>query len=147
MTLSHLISWVSYRPPLKLRFLSSSKIERKIFGFGKNLFWKLVLCVEVTLVSKFYPVWWSITQKSSLGWRGRILEEIVFPETSQPTMSDLTQTMSDLQFEFSGTSQRKMSNLTEQCLSDSFSLMFIHCFDRILLTECPFDSILFLLAL
>jgi hypothetical protein len=70
----------------------------------------------------------------------------VFPETSQPTMADLTQTMSDLQFEFSGTSQRKMSNLTGQCLSDSFSLMFIHCFDRILLTECPFDSILFPLA-
>jgi hypothetical protein len=40
-----------------------------------------------------------------------------------------------------------MSDPTGQCLFDSFSLMFIHCFGRILLTEYPFDPILLLLAL
>jgi hypothetical protein len=39
-----------------------------------------------------------------------------------------------------------MSNPTGQCPTDSFSLMFIHYFDRILLTECLFDLILLLLA-
>jgi hypothetical protein len=34
--------------------LSSSKIEREILGFGKNLFWERVPGVEVTLVSMFH---------------------------------------------------------------------------------------------
>jgi hypothetical protein len=36
--------------------LSSSKIEREILGFVKNLFWELVLGVEVTLVSKLHLI-------------------------------------------------------------------------------------------
>jgi hypothetical protein len=32
-------------------------------------------CVEVTLVSKFHPVWWLIAQESSLGRKGQILRE------------------------------------------------------------------------
>jgi hypothetical protein len=42
--------------PLKSRFLSSSEMRREIFKFRKNLFWKLVPCVEVTIVPKFHPV-------------------------------------------------------------------------------------------
>jgi hypothetical protein len=61
--------------PLKRRFLSSSKIGRKIFGFERNLFWKFVPCVEVTLVSKFHPIWYPIAQESSLERNGRILGE------------------------------------------------------------------------
>jgi hypothetical protein len=44
------------RVPLKSRFLSSSEMRREIFKFRKNLFWKLVPCVEVTIVPKFHPV-------------------------------------------------------------------------------------------
>jgi hypothetical protein len=74
MALAPLISWISPHSP-KLRFLSSSKIGRKIVGFGKNLFWELVPCVEVTLVSNFYPIWCHIAQESSLGRKGQILGE------------------------------------------------------------------------
>jgi hypothetical protein len=55
MALAPSISWFLL-VPLKPRFFSSSKIRSKIFGFGKNLFWELVPCVEVTLESKFHPV-------------------------------------------------------------------------------------------
>jgi hypothetical protein len=40
-----------------------------------------------------------------------------------------------------------MYGSTGQCSTDSFSPMFVHCFGRILLTECPFDPILLPLAL
>jgi hypothetical protein len=40
----------------------------------------------------------------------------------------------------------KLKLHVEQCLTDSFSKTFVHYFDRILLTGCPFDLILFLLA-
>jgi hypothetical protein len=65
------ISWISPRPP-KPRFLSSSKIRREIFAFGKKTFWELVPCVEVTLVSKFHLIWYPIAQESSLESKGRI---------------------------------------------------------------------------
>jgi hypothetical protein len=55
--------------------LSSSKIGRDIFGFGKNLFWELVPCVEVTLVSKFHLIWCPISQESRLKRKGQILGE------------------------------------------------------------------------
>jgi hypothetical protein len=55
MALAPSISWISLRSP-KPRFLSSSKIGRKIFGFGKNIFWELIPYVEVTLVSKFHLI-------------------------------------------------------------------------------------------
>jgi hypothetical protein len=51
----------------KLGFLSSSKIRRKIFGFGKNLFGNIVLFVEVTLVSIFCEIWWTLTRDPLLG--------------------------------------------------------------------------------
>jgi hypothetical protein len=56
-------------------FLSSSKIGRKIIGFGKNHFWELVPCVEVTLVSKFYSIYSTIAQESKLGRKRLILGE------------------------------------------------------------------------
>jgi hypothetical protein len=56
----------------------------------------------------------------------------VLLETSHRTMSDLTQILSNLQFEFPETS--------------SFNPTFVHCYGRILLTECLFDPILLLLA-
>jgi hypothetical protein len=55
--------------------LSSSKIGREIFGFGKNLFWELVSCIEVTIVSKFHPIWCPIAEEPSLGRQQRILGE------------------------------------------------------------------------
>jgi hypothetical protein len=55
--------------------LSSSKIGREIIGFGKNHFWELVPCVEVTLVSNFHSIWSNIAQESNLGRKGQILRE------------------------------------------------------------------------
>jgi hypothetical protein len=78
-------------------FLCSSKIGRKIVGFSKNIFWELVLCIDVALVSKFYPIWCPITQESNLGRKGKYLVEIcVFRDLpvdnvqSHRTISDLT---------------------------------------------------------
>jgi hypothetical protein len=68
------ISWISPRSP-KPKFLSLSKIRREIIGFGKNLFWELVSCVEVTLVCKFHSIWSTIAQESNLGRKGQILRE------------------------------------------------------------------------
>jgi hypothetical protein len=45
----------------KLGFLSSSKIGREIFGFGKDLFRNTIPFVE-TLVSKFCEIWWTVTR-------------------------------------------------------------------------------------
>jgi hypothetical protein len=50
----------------KPRFFRSSKIRREIIRFGGKLFWELVPCVEVTLVSKFHLIWCPIAQESSL---------------------------------------------------------------------------------
>jgi hypothetical protein len=44
---------------------SSSKIEREIFGLKKYI-WELVPCVEVTLMSKFHPIWCLVAQESKL---------------------------------------------------------------------------------
>jgi hypothetical protein len=49
---------------------NSSKMERKILGLGKNLFWELVPGVEVTLVSKFHSIWSNIAQESNFGMKG-----------------------------------------------------------------------------
>jgi hypothetical protein len=54
MTLAPSILGISPRSP-KNRVLSSSKIGSEIIVFRKNLFWEIVLCVEVTLVSRFHP--------------------------------------------------------------------------------------------
>jgi hypothetical protein len=61
--------------PQNLGFLSSSKIEREIVGFRKNLFCELVPCVEVTLVSMFHLIWSTIAQESNLGIKEGILGE------------------------------------------------------------------------
>jgi hypothetical protein len=66
----------------------------------------------------------------------------VFLETSHRTLSDLTRTLSDLQFEFPETSSWTMSRNFGQCPTDSFSQTFVHYFGHILLTECPFDPII-----
>jgi hypothetical protein len=58
--------------PQKPIFFSSSKIRREIIRFGKTLFWDLVPCVEVTLVSKLHLIWSAIAQESRLGRKGRI---------------------------------------------------------------------------
>jgi hypothetical protein len=74
MALASLILLISPHPQ-KPRFLSSSKIGMEIFGFRKNLFQKLLPCVEVTHMSKFHPVWGRIAQESNLGRKGWILGE------------------------------------------------------------------------
>jgi hypothetical protein len=56
-------------------FLSSSKIRSEIFGYGKNLFWELIPCVVVNLVSKFHLIWCPIAQELSLRRKRRILGE------------------------------------------------------------------------
>jgi hypothetical protein len=56
-------------------FLSLSKIGQEIFVFGINPFWEPVPCVEVTLVSKFHPIWCPIAQESGPGKKGRNLGE------------------------------------------------------------------------
>jgi hypothetical protein len=61
--------------PQNLSFLVHPKSEGKSLDLGENLFWQLVPCVEVTLMSKFHPIWCSIAQESSLGRKGRILGE------------------------------------------------------------------------
>jgi hypothetical protein len=61
--------------PPKPRFFSSSKIRRKIVGFGKTLLCELVPCIDVTLVSKIHSIWSTIAQESKLGRKGRILGE------------------------------------------------------------------------
>jgi hypothetical protein len=38
------------------RFLELIQNRKGIFGFEKKLFWEFILCVEVTLVSRFYPM-------------------------------------------------------------------------------------------
>jgi hypothetical protein len=152
----HVFLLISPKP----MFLSSSKIRREIVECGKNLFWELVPCVEMTLVSKFHLIWCPIAQESSLGRNERILGENRIsrdlpPDNvwSQRTMSGLTRRMSDLtwtifnlQFEFPETSQWTKSSLNRQCPSDSFSPTFVHYFGHILPTECPFDPILLPLA-
>jgi hypothetical protein len=65
MALARSIWWILLVPP-KHRFFSSSKIEREIFGFGKKPLWELVPCIEVTLVSKFHPIWCHVAQESKL---------------------------------------------------------------------------------
>jgi hypothetical protein len=71
-------------------FFSSSKIGREIIAFRrkKTLFWKLVPFIEVTIVSKFHPIWCHIAQESSLGRKEWILVKIMFLETYYQTMSD-----------------------------------------------------------
>jgi hypothetical protein len=64
--------------------LRVSKIGRKIFGFGKKNSFKFVPCVEVTFLSKFYPIWMPIAQESSLERKGRILGEVCVSKKPQP---------------------------------------------------------------
>jgi hypothetical protein len=53
--------------PSKPRFFSSSKIKREIFRFRKNLFGNTISFVEVTLVSKFCKIGWTVTRDPLLG--------------------------------------------------------------------------------
>jgi hypothetical protein len=76
MALAPWISWISLCSPQNLSFWVHPKSEWKIFGFEKNLFWELVPYIEVTLVSMFHLVWWSIAQESTLGRKGWILGEV-----------------------------------------------------------------------
>jgi hypothetical protein len=101
-------------------------------------------------VSKFHPICLPIAQESSLGRKGWIFGEVHVlidlpgdKVRSHRTMSDLTRTMSDLQFEFPETSQRTMSGPSGPCPPNSCSSIFAHCFGRILLTKCLFDLIFF----
>jgi hypothetical protein len=80
-------------------FLSPSKIRKEIIRFGKNLFCKLVFCVDVTFVFKLYSIWSIVAQESNLGRNGRILrKKSCFPKASYRTMSDLTRTRSNPYF-------------------------------------------------
>jgi hypothetical protein len=74
MVLTSSISHISPSSP-KSRFFSSSQIRREIIEFAKTLYWELVTCVEVTLVSKVHLIWYPIAQESSLGRKGQILVE------------------------------------------------------------------------
>jgi hypothetical protein len=61
--------------PQNLGFLSSSKIGRGSFGFGKKSLWELVPCVEAILVSKFHSILCLIAQESWLGKKGLVLSK------------------------------------------------------------------------
>jgi hypothetical protein len=62
----------------KSRFFSSCKIEREMFGFGKNLFGNIVPFVEVTLVSMFHEIWWTETRDQLLGDLSSCWEHVQF---------------------------------------------------------------------
>jgi hypothetical protein len=142
--------------PLKPRFLSSSKIRREIIGFGKIIFWELVPCAKMTLVSKFHLIWSTIAQESNLGRKGQILRENhVFqrPPTRQflappdnvrcgtnkvqPSVLRSRNPESDNFWLY-----RTISSSTEQCPIESFSPTFVHYF-----LVCPIDPILLSLHL
>jgi hypothetical protein len=157
MVLTSSISQISPSSP-KSRFFSSSQIRREIIEFAKPLYWELVTCVEVTLVSKFHLIWYPIAQESSLGRKGQILVENRVsqrPPTRQCPIWPRQCLTWVLRFQrppvrqclilpYNVRSYRIMYDSTGQYLTDSFSP--IYCFGRILLTECPFDLILILLA-
>jgi hypothetical protein len=75
MTRTPLISWISHHSPKTKVFelIQNQKGNRWIWK--KKLFWKLVPCIEVTLMSKFYSIWSTIPQESNLGRKGQILGE------------------------------------------------------------------------
>jgi hypothetical protein len=56
----------------------------------KNLFWKLVPCIEVTLVSKFHSILSTIAQESNLEKWVDFMRKLRFTETSYQTMFGLT---------------------------------------------------------
>jgi hypothetical protein len=56
-------------------------------------------------------------------------------------MSDVTQIRSGLQFWAPETPSQIMSDPTEQCPTESFRPIFVHCFGYILLTGCPINPI------
>jgi hypothetical protein len=75
MSLAPLISRISPRSPQNLCFWVHLKSEEKSLDLRKNLFWELVSCAEVILVSKFHSIWSIITQGSNLGRKKQILGE------------------------------------------------------------------------
>jgi hypothetical protein len=73
-------------------------------------------------MSKFHLIWSHIAQESNLGRNERILRENRISKDlpadnirSHQTMSDLTQTISDLKFEFLETPSHTMFDPTGQC--------------------------------
>jgi hypothetical protein len=107
---------------------NSSKMERKILGHGKNLFWELVPGVEVTLVSKFHLIWSNITQESNFGRKGWILGRKICSRDFLP----------DFVWPY-----RTLFENPRHCPTWTFSPMFIHDFGHILLIRCPIDLIFF----
>jgi hypothetical protein len=95
---------------------------------------------------KFHLIWCSIAQESRLRRMRRILGENYFSRYLPADNIRSYQTISDLQFEFTETSNWTISDSTRKCPNDSFSPTFIHCFGCILITECSFNLILLPLA-
>jgi hypothetical protein len=85
-------------------------------------------CVEVTFVSKFHPIWCLVAQESKL--RRMFLGG-----------SDISDSFSRYIHQ-----NRTYQSRDGHVHWTVFGLTSIHCFSRILLTECPFDLILLPLA-
>jgi hypothetical protein len=89
MALAPSIRWISPGSP-KTYFFEFIQNQKENFGFGKTLFWKLIPYVEVTLVSKFHPIWCPIAHESRLGRQRRILGKHRVSDTPNRTKSDST---------------------------------------------------------
>jgi hypothetical protein len=114
--------------PPKPRFFEFTQNRKgNIWIWEKPLF-ELVPYVEVTLVSKFHPIWCFIAQESKLK------KSFGVDRTYPAILPDISSKTGHIR-----------SNAGHVCWT-VFSPMFIHCFGHILLTECPFDPILLPLA-
>jgi hypothetical protein len=114
------------------------------------------LCSRKTLVFEFIQ-----NEKENLWiWENLILGTclLCWRDPCVPVSSDLVSYIPRIKFRKKGaefgrkivflrTSNRTMSEIPRQCPTDSFCPTFVHCFGRILLIECPFDPILFPIAL
>jgi hypothetical protein len=103
------------------------KSEEISLDSGKKLFWELVPCVKVTLVSKFHPIWCPIAQESMLGVKGQILWE---KRVSRYLLLD--------KFQNSWTLSGPTPDIVRPRV---FSPMFVHSFGHILLTGWRIDPI------
>jgi hypothetical protein len=135
--------------PWNLGFWFNPKLEGKSLDLEKTLLETCSLCWDDPCVQVSSGLV-SYSSRIKFGKEGVDFgRKSHFLETSYRILSDLTQTMSDLQFlafrdlqsDIVQNSQT-MSKIPGQCVIDSFSPTFVHCFDCILLTECPFDHIL-----
>jgi hypothetical protein len=65
MALAPSIWRISLFPP-KPRFFEFIQNRKGNIWIWKKSHWELVPCIEVTLVSKFYPIWCLVAQESKL---------------------------------------------------------------------------------